>query len=156
LLNRQDQALTTLNFRLKPLIKRSQQRTALRQDLIFSMTNDLRQVPEQLTRALFGSGTDSRQALIGNHRFDKFVSIYHTADIAAAEKRDLEDVADLWQKLDKDAHDILRLETQKSEALGQFSQSYRTLLSTISKVLPAVRPEEIIQRKDAIFRAIQK
>lgn len=52
LLSRQDQALTTLNFRLKPLVKKSQPRAALRHDLIYSMTNDLRQIPEQLTRTL--------------------------------------------------------------------------------------------------------
>jgi PAS domain S-box-containing protein len=156
LLANDDQIIFLLENRLRPLIRNSQPMSGQRLDLVNNMENEVRTIPHDLTQYVLTSAPDRAAPQMDktDERFERFLHMYNSRIVLPAERKSLYQTEALWSENVDLAQQILKLEEAKTIAYEKMAHSSQELQSTITAVLPAVRPEVIEQKKTAILRSI--
>ena len=155
LLDNNEKVNYLLEHRLRPLIHGDQPMAIARMDLVLNLETQVRTIPKDLTQYIFRHTGESEMQMDENDKkFERLLKVYQRYAVFASERKVLNVVDGLWFDNMGIAQDLVKFEKAKSTALNNLLETNQTLQSTISEVLPAVRPEIIEQKKEAIFRAI--
>jgi PAS domain S-box-containing protein len=75
--------------------------------------------------------------------------------LSSAEKKAVRTLSALWKTNDDLVRHIFALETVQNQAMDQLKHDREKLTSTLSHLLPAMRPEDVERKKQAILRTIR-
>ena len=117
LLKSQDELMNRLEYRLRPLVRRGQPMGRVRLDVIASLENEVRNVPEIVARALLDRAAAPAETDRYAQRVDKFLGIYGPMVQTAAERRDFQASRAAWDHINGIATDLISLEAHKTETL---------------------------------------
>lgn len=155
LLANEDQMIFWIEHRLRPIVRKDQADAVARLDLLLSLGNQLRAIPKDLNQyVIMHTGDTESQMSQSDKRFEESLRRYRRMSLIANERKALEHLDKLRTEALPKAQDILRLEKAKSDAFSHMASTHRTLQSTISTTLPAVRPEELEAKKKIIARSM--
>jgi len=155
LLDADDQIIFIFEHRLRPIVRGNQDHSTERMDLILNLENEMRAIPKDLTQYILNHSNDSEPGMkLDDHKFETLLRLYLRIAPLTTERRQLGLLSGLWASTVVLAQDIRALEKTKTESFAKVAQSNQNLQTTISAVLPAVRPEVIERKKNAIFHSI--
>jgi PAS domain S-box-containing protein len=148
------QMLYLIDDRLRPLLRKDAAKDRL--ESIIGVENQLRAWQQNLEQSWIDP-SPSIKALANenNSKGQSLLDLHEQIMLASAEKKGVRSVAALWRLNDDIARQIFALETVQNQAMDRLKIDREKLTKTLSDLLPAMRPEDMERKKQAILRTIR-
>lgn len=148
------QMLYLIDERIRPLLRKDSAKERL--DSIIGVENQLRAWQQNLDQA-WTEPSPSLKALANenNSKGQSLLELHEQIMISPAEKNAVKSMAALWRTNDDLSRQIFALQTVQNQAMDRLKGDREKLTSTLSQLLPAMRPEDMERKKQAVLKTIR-
>lgn len=148
------QMLFLIDGRIRPLLRKEEAKERL--ESIVNIENQLRAwqqnldqtwtEPSPALKAMANENNSKGQSLLDQHE---------QLMMGSAEKKSVRLLTALWRTNDDLSRQIFALETVQNQAMERLKTDEKKLRDTLNSLLPAMRPEDLERKKEAILKTIR-
>ncbi len=151
-----EQFLQTIQYRLRPLSRKDREGAAVRNDSLLNIENQWRAWQQNLAQ-FWAEPVPAAwaQAQKSQDQIDRHFALYSQVAGLAAERREIRVLHNLFVANVQRTDQIKALGKIAEGAFSQTETYRQDVLSVLARILPAMRPEELEQKKNALFRQVR-
>jgi PAS domain S-box-containing protein len=150
------QMIFLIDGRIRPLLRKNNPDVKERLESIINVENQLRAWEQNLDQAWADpSAAIKALAFENDSKGQSLLELHTQLMLSTAEKKSVKTLGVLWRANDDLARQNFALENVQSQALDRLKSDREKLTSTLIKLLPAMRPEDMERRKLSMMRTIR-